>query len=214
MKMNNNKSNTFEQESDFSETKINPTDDKSDNFNEDIFSDLDRIMIGLDIDGLGTKTPILNTIPVKKPNKQWFNRVHPTMMIAAALFIPHDKPDQPYFVVPGLIDALREEVVLNVLFVAITNFNHLFLWPITHPSENRWHLSALEAVQVAKEKWIRVRANKIIGAYDIIEAQDQLADPKWPEISMNDILRLAFKDRIIVSLDHPEIKRLKGVNCL
>jgi hypothetical protein len=38
----------------------------------------------------------------------------------------------------------------------------------------------------------------------------RLPDPVWPELTFNAIYRIAFKDRIIRTLDHPVVKRLRG----
>ena len=37
-----------------------------------------------------------------------------------------------------------------------------------------------------------------------------IPDPDWPELSFAEIFRIAFKDRLINSLDHPVVKRLRG----
>ncbi len=59
-------------------------------------------------------------------------------------------------------------------------------------------------------KWVRVKANLSLGAYDIWEASSTIPDPQWPEESFQELLRLAFKDRYVNSLDHPIVKRLRG----
>ena len=49
-----------------------------------------------------------------------------------------------------------------------------------------------------------------LGAYEIFEAEGSIPDPIWPELSFDAILRIAFKDRVVRSLDHPVVKRLRG----
>ena len=49
-----------------------------------------------------------------------------------------------------------------------------------------------------------------LGAYEMYEAGSLMADPVWPEISFQEILRIAFRDRIIDRIDHPVVKRLRG----
>jgi len=53
-------------------------------------------------------------------------------------------------------------------------------------------------------------ANMSTGAYDIDEAHGKLGEPEWPELSMGELLKIAFKDRYIDSYDHPVLKRLRG----
>jgi len=38
-----------------------------------------------------------------------------------------------------------------------------------------------------------------------------MADPVWPELSFQDLLRIAYRDRMITTLDHPVVKRLRGL---
>jgi hypothetical protein len=60
------------------------------------------------------------------------------------------------------------------------------------------------------EKWIRVTANMSLGAYEIFEATSVLSDPTWPDLPFHEILKVAFRDRFVETLDHPLIQRLKG----
>jgi hypothetical protein len=70
--------------------------------------------------------------------------------------------------------------------------------------------SAAEAAELAMDKWIRITANMALGAYEISEAIGNLSEPVWPEMSFQEILRIAFRDRIVQSLDHPLVQRLRG----
>jgi hypothetical protein len=73
-----------------------------------------------------------------------------------------------------------------------------------------WHRSAAEAAEKAIDHWVRITANMSSGAYDIDLAVGNLGEPKWPELSMLEILRIAFKDRLIDDYDHAVIRRLRG----
>jgi hypothetical protein len=42
-------------------------------------------------------------------------------------------------------------------------------------------------------------------------AQSIMSEPEWPDVSFQEIIRLAFRDRLITSLNHPVIKRLRGL---
>lgn len=57
---------------------------------------------------------------------------------------------------------------------------------------------------------LRVAANMSLGAYDVWQTEGPLPEPQWPETSFKDSLRTAFKDRLIDTLDHPVLKRLRG----
>ena len=49
-----------------------------------------------------------------------------------------------------------------------------------------------------------------LGAYDIYEALGNLSDPEWPEVSMDEIVRIAFRNAFVESYDHPVLRRLRG----
>ena len=57
------------------------------------------------------------------------------------------------------------------------------------------------------EQWVKVSANM---SYDIFEALKDHPDPVWPEISFEEILKIAFRQRIVDSVDHPLVQRLRG----
>jgi hypothetical protein len=57
---------------------------------------------------------------------------------------------------------------------------------------------------------VRLVANRHVGAYDVYKAPNVSDEAVWPELSFREVLNLAFKDRLITSLDHPIVKRLRG----
>jgi hypothetical protein len=68
----------------------------------------------------------------------------------------------------------------------------------------------MEAAQHAMKRWVRVKANMSLGAYEIYEAEASMPDPEWPELSFQELVRIGFKDKLITGFDHPVIKRLRG----
>ena len=89
------------------------------------------------------------------------------------------------------------------------------IWPVKQPGPdgkiNEWHRSAAEAAELAMTRWIRVKANMDLGAYEMFAAESTIQEPVWPDLPFQELLRIAFKDRYIGSLDHPIIKRLRGL---
>jgi hypothetical protein len=59
-------------------------------------------------------------------------------------------------------------------------------------------------------RWVRVSANMSLGAYELFEAVGELSEPAWPEISFQEVLEVAFRGRIVDTLDHPLVQRLRG----
>ena len=99
------------------------------------------------------------------------------------------------------------------MVLAIDRQGDPFLWPIVLPDENRrlnWHLSALEAAGNAELEWTRMQANMSVGAYEIFAAEQDLGAPEWPELSMNELLEIAFKNKIIDRPDHLVLLQLRG----
>ena len=48
-------------------------------------------------------------------------------------------------------------------------------------------------------------------AYEISEAiGPHPPEPEWPDLSFEAMYRIAFRDRLISSPDHPVLKRLRG----
>jgi hypothetical protein len=37
-----------------------------------------------------------------------------------------------------------------------------------------------------------------------------MAEPDWPELPFQELVRIAHRDRMITSLDHAVVKRLRG----
>jgi hypothetical protein len=61
------------------------------------------------------------------------------------------------------------------------------------------------------KSWVRITANKDVGAYDLFGATADLPDPVWPEQSMADLLGIAFKGRLVDSPDHEIVNLLRGL---
>jgi hypothetical protein len=68
----------------------------------------------------------------------------------------------------------------------------------------------MEAAEMAKTQWVRMVSNLNLGAYDVYTATADLPEPDWPSLTLKEIMRIAFGDYYINSVDHPVIKRLRG----
>lgn len=158
---------------------------------------------------------LVTTIPVRKPNKQDFIRVHPNpdyRLETAVLEFKEER--ETYLVAPTLWPELPGELTPKVLFTAINRQKVLFVWPVRLPGEDgrhdEWNASALEAASIAQKNWIRLSANMSLGAYEIYQASGSLPEPEWPDMDFSKILETAFKGRFITDLDHPALRRLRG----
>jgi hypothetical protein len=152
---------------------------------------------------LGVKK-LLTKVPVRKPDHQWFVRVHPSeenRLVTATLKIKEER---------------GSEIKPTILLLAINRQDVPFLWDIPMPDaqgkHHEFHASALNAaLNYATKKWIRIRANIPLGGYDVSSAEGDLSQPQWPELSFQEILTLAYRERFIRSMDHPVIQKLRGL---
>jgi hypothetical protein len=163
---------------------------------------------------VGVKKALI-TVPVRKPSKQEFVRVHPDQayrLETAVLELKEER--ETYLVEPSLWPELPSELTPKVLFTTMNRQGVLTLWPVRMPGEDgrldEWNTSALEAAEMARERWVRVVANMGLGAYEVYEATGNLPEPSWPELGFPEILKVAFKGRYIADFDHPVIRRLRG----
>jgi hypothetical protein len=166
------------------------------------------------IEAAGVKK-LLTTVPVRRPHQQDFVRVHADPEYRATLAIIEVRDDrETYLLKPDIARELPGEYTMATLYTAISRQGVVHLWPVKLPAPDgrviEWHRSAAEAAELAMQKWVRVKPNMALGAYEIFESQGVIPDPEWPTLGFNELLRIGFRDRYVGSLDHPLIKRLRG----
>jgi hypothetical protein len=161
------------------------------------------------------KVPI--TLQCRKPPKQEFIRVHPELELTVGAIELKDESDGGFYIVtPSMMAALGEEAKSYCLRPYINRAGTLRLWPIRLPDPdgrvNEWHRSAAIAASFAMKRWVRITANRNLGGYEVFEAAHQPPAPEWPELSLADMLRLAFRSqgRVIEDAEHPVVKQLLG----
>ena len=163
---------------------------------------------------LGVKK-LLTTVPVSKPRKPQFFRTHASIdMTFNTMLLEQKETRETYVVMPDIAQELSELVRPVQLHTAIDRQNNVFLIPVPLPGEsgnrNPWHESLAQAVELAKTKWVRIAANMHMGAYDVCEAQAPLPEPEWPEHNIEVLIQVAFRGKIIASLEHPVVQALLG----
>ncbi len=76
--------------------------------------------------------------------------------------------------------------------------------------DTNWGLTARKAAELAEKKWTRMQSNMARGCYDVVTS-DKIPDPVWPDISFQEVVKIAFGDgRLIDSMDQPVIRQLQG----
>jgi hypothetical protein len=158
---------------------------------------------------------VLNSVSVGKPNKAQFFRIHASLeMTFLAMILEQKETRETYLVRPDVADQIAELVRAVQLLVGVDRQGNAFLVPVTLPGldgrRNKWHESLAQACELAKAKWIRIAANMGVGAYDVFEAQSELMPPEWPEYGLDQMIEVAFRGKIVESLDHPVVRSLLG----
>jgi len=178
--------------------------------------DPERLRIDLSFsEGVGVKKALI-TIPVKKPSRQDFIRVHPSAAFRLPVAIIELKDDRETFLVlPDIAREIPGEYTTVTMHTCINRQGVVFLWPVRLPGSDgrqlEWHRSAAEAAEMAMKRWIRVQANMSLGAYEVYEASSTIPEPAWPtDLTFTQMLTIAFKGRLVDSFDHPVLKRLRG----
>ncbi len=183
----------------------------------DIFADLAKIRVDATMSDGPSVAKVLANVPVQKPDKAWFVRTHPDAENYSldALVLELKQEREIYLIDPKLRDLLLDERCVRVmrLRLAVNRQGDIFVWPIPLPGvdgkSNLWNESALDAADRASKNWVRLSSNQRTSAYDIAVASI-FEDPRWPDKPFNEVLRIAFKGKVIDDLNHPVLRRLRG----
>jgi hypothetical protein len=158
---------------------------------------------------------LLTTVPVRKPNPQDFCRVHPSRDYRENFAVIELKEDRETYLIRGheLVSELVGEYTAVTLFTAVNRQGIVFLWPVRlpDPDAKQRHRSMREAAETAMKHWVRTKANMSLGAYEITVSESVMAEPVWPKEPLTQLLEIAFRNRLIDTIDHPVIKRLRGL---
>jgi hypothetical protein len=103
-------------------------------------------------DMVGVKK-LLTTVPVRKPSRQDFVRVHrdPAYRLTPAAIIELREDHEVYLVTPAMASELPGEFAAATLFTTINRQGVLHLWPVKLPGpdgkHNEWHRSLAEGAR-------------------------------------------------------------------
>jgi hypothetical protein len=180
-----------------------------------IFADLESLLLSTNAAAVVGTSEILSHVPIRKPNRHEFfrTRSEPGMWFDTGVF--EDKEEREIFMVlPSMREALVGEIKPVLLVPSITRQGVLLLWPLKLPMEGpgrSWAETARQAAELAKTKWVRLVPDMGLGGYRIYQAEGALSEPEWPDKPLNEIMEIAFRDRIVDSADHPVVRRLRGL---
>jgi hypothetical protein len=156
------------------------------------------------------------SVSVRRPDRQHWVCIHPGRDWRASVAVLEDKTNQrTYIVVPEIVPEVTADLVPKLLVTYATRQGTTSLWPIRMPDEagrlDTYNESALSIMEQYPGQWIRILPNQIDRCYDVLEMPAiELPAPKWPEGGFRQLFSLAFKNRVINSINHPVLKALRG----
>jgi hypothetical protein len=163
---------------------------------------------------------LLTTVPVRKPHKQEWIRVHPGENYRGTFaVIDLKEAGEFYLLTPSMARDLSNEFVKVTIYTAINRQHVVFLWPARLPAPdgrvNAWHTSAHEAAELGMKRSVRIKSNMSLGAYETDVADNPVPenDPVWPDLSFQELLRIGFQKngRLITDHEHPLVRQLRGL---
>ena len=135
------------------------------------------------------------------------------MSLASSIFIDHER--DPWFVAPAVRNILVAGVKPVLMLTTVNQRGTPFLWPVALGDgtgrKNAWHDTARQAAEMAKDQWIKLMSDMTAGSYRVFVAMGALPDPKFPDKSLEELLRLAFRGRVVDTVDHPVVKQSLGL---
>jgi hypothetical protein len=181
----------------------------------DIFDHL--VALGQNIETGIPSDKVLIFLPVRKPKKDEWVRIHRSIRVRAYVYESAEERSW-YLISPEVFETLAEFARIVDLSLAITATDVAFIWPVSVPTERRphhAHTESFESAKAAREEWIQTAWTN--GHWAVHRRPKKMPDPIWPkEIpTPESMLRFAANTgslELIDSKDHPIIQRLLGLD--
>jgi hypothetical protein len=161
----------------------------------------------------GTAVPL--KVIYGKLNKHRFSRVHPGNEYKFRCLVVDDKDGgDTYLATPNMASLLGNLATPKTIRLTVDNAGTPKL--IGEPDidinarKNLWQTSLKDAIKRGESNWVRVQSNMSAGQYEIVESANDLGEPKWPKLTMEQLVNDAFSGRIIDSPNHPYIRQIEG----
>lgn len=178
------------------------------------FGDIARFRLSQNLEASAPVKKLITTVQVRKPHNQEFVRASIELTFDTLTYVW--KEDGKLFLVePGLVQEFPQGLRPTSLVGTMNRQGVFFFWPVFvkqgDETWNDWHRSGHDAMLEARKHWVRVESNRSLGAYEVsIALGAGLPEPEWPELSLEELLLIAFRDYIIDSPDHIILKKLRG----
>jgi hypothetical protein len=180
--------------------------------------DVTRLRLAPDDDAALGVRELLVSLPYRKPSKETFFRVRTgaEWRCTGGLIELKDDDTESYWVDPAVWPLLADEPTFGrrLVVLAVTRQGAPFLWGLRLPGPDGkmppWVEVPLEAAKAAEAKWTKLYWDQSQKRHRVKVSDHIDEEPEWPAQPLQELLRLAFKDRVITAPDHPVLKRLRG----
>ena len=155
---------------------------------------------------------IAKAIEVRPPlGGEWF-RVKPGVERGASTLALRDAGTGAVYLVPRELWPALGAALVPVCLRAWTNpTGRLAVWPIGLPSLEGGPEVAIRSAcivaELAEMKWCCLRNSPDVSGVILSTRRDGLPEPEWPDVPFIDIVELAFRGRLITSLEHPVVRQ-------
>jgi len=172
-----------------------------------------RLLNKIDLRDLVTAE--LVELPARKPKKdEWF-RVHPDYQQQGGI-LEIDSENKVFWVSKKMQSQVAHDpcFTFRLCVLVVTRQGVPFIWPVKTDVEaggtgDKYVRIPFAAMTHGREKWTRLYWSQDRREHQI-ETSDLLDAPKFPDKPFSELLKLAFKDAVISTVDHPAILNLKG----
>lgn len=171
------------------------------------------------VTAIGAEEHLTSLKVMKKPPSELWARISDSPNHQVSVYVYDHRVGQElvtYIVHPDLVYIVPKPRLVS-LRLAVTAQGSPFIWAVPLPTPDgrviEWHVTNREAADTAERTWVRVVADKEMARYRIYKINDTDLIPSFPAIaSIEKMLDLAFRDRKIMTNDHPVILDLLGKN--
>jgi hypothetical protein len=188
---------------------------------KDVLDDIASLVISSEETVLAGTREIVTNVAVRKPKKDEFFRTHPTAHYGpCAIFeVKVQMSTESYLIVPAVWNVFKGDLLKSharkvVLRVSITRGGLIFLNPIVAQDplskSNEYNDTARESAIAAVTNWVRQEADLSQGKYRVWVAEGVLGKPVWPAFDLPELIKKAFKGRVIASASHELLEQLRG----
>ena len=154
-------------------------------------------------------------LPVRKPKKdEWF-RAHPNHEQQGGI-LELDSENKVFWVSHKIQAQVMHDpcFTFRLCVLSVTRQGVPFIWPVKTDIEaggsgDKYVRIPFAAMTFGRQKWTRLYWSPERREHQV-ETSDLLDEPKFPDKPFPELLKLAFKDAVISTPDHPALLNLKG----